>query len=812
VWYSFSSRHMHERPTVTPPAKRDLLDTSASDRDTRKAERLAAIEYLRAVRPGVDHVLQELVDEVRGVFGTDLCMVNLNLSDVQYFRAWSGELHPDLAEARRDSLEHSMCRYVVNTEKPLVVEDFLATEELREQHWLINYGIRFYAGTPLVTSAGPAIGTLCLLNTRSVEFGEEQVKVLGAFARAVVGRLELLGALEREQAARVEEKQRSRELQRTLDSLSAYIAIVDESGEIVAVNDVWRKFAEANGGDPKKVAEGANYLQVCDAATGLHAEEAAAFASGIRAVLSGRQESFEMEYPCHSPTERRWFMGRVTRFSGSETRRAVIAHENITERKLAGEALQDQKVLLETILGQAADAIVVCDEGGRFTFANAAARRMALRDPEGATLDLAPEVLGVAHYPDGRPVPPEQWSITRALRGETTVGRETRMVRPDGTHYDVLISAAPLENAEGELVGAVASLLDITGRKKAEEHTLFQARLLDQVQAAVIATDMDGVVTHWSAHAERLYGFSREETLGRNISELTVGPTKAGLANEIMERLRSGETWEGEFTVRRKDGSTFPAYVIDSLIYDSRGREIGIVGVSTDITERRQAEEERVRLRDREIEVRTQREERRRIARDLHDVVLQDLSGALQSLRLTHLQARNSGLELDLEEELEALGRATSGLRSAMYDLRHEGERPFVKSVESLVELSRQLSPERKISLVVEEGFPEGLAGELSVQLSRILQEALTNARRHSGARSVEVRLRTEDGAVLAAVIDDGRGFDRASPRAGVGLSTMRERVEALGGEIEVQSQLGKGTKVALRVPLEGGTRAPRRL
>jgi signal transduction histidine kinase len=100
----------------------------------------------------------------------------------------------------------------------------------------------------------------------------------------------------------------------------------------------------------------------------------------------------------------------------------------------------------------------------------------------------------------------------------------------------------------------------------------------------------------------------------------------------------------------------------------------------------------------------------------------------------------------------------------------------------------------------------------VGVELLRVLQEALTNARRHSGARSVEVRLRTEDGAVLAAVIDDGRGFDPASPRAGVGLSTMRERVEALGGEIEVKSQLGEGTKVALRVPLEGGTRAPRRL
>jgi signal transduction histidine kinase len=663
---------------------KDRPDTMGSGKGGREAGRLATLEYLRAVRPGVDNVLQELVDEVRDLYGTDLCMVNLGVSDVQYFRAWSGELDPDLAEARQDALEHSMCKYVVDTESPLIVRDFLGTEEFREQHWHVNYGIRFYAGTPLITTDGHAIGTLCLLNTQSVVFGEEQMKVLGAFARAVVGRLELLGALEREQAAKEEEAQRSRELQQTLDSLSAHIAILDESGEIIAVNGVWRSFASANGGDPEKVNEGANYLRVCESAEGLNAEGAAAFAEGIKDVLAGRRASFEMEYPCHAPAERRWFIGRVTPYFCNEKAWAVVAHENITERKLAEEALRDQKILLETILDQAADAIIVCDERGRFTFANAAARRMALHDPRGTTLDDYASVWGAAHYPDGRHVPLEEWPISRALRGETTVGQEARLIRPDGSHLDALISAAPLNNADGDLVGAVAGLLDIT--------------------------------------------------------------------------------------------------------------------------EYRRAEEERDRLHQQEIEVRAQNEERRRIARDLHDVVLQDLSGVLQSLRLTHLRSKDAGMWLDLEEELQALGRANSGLRSAIYDLRHEREGSFVGSVESLVEVNRRLTPEREVALTVGDGFGKAIPPEIGVELLRVLREVLTNSRRHSGARKVDVRLWAEGDTLVVEVTDDGRGFDPTVARGGVGLVGMRERVEGLGGEIEVKSRPGEGTEVTVRVPSERRT------
>ena len=125
----------------------------------------------------------------------------------------------------------------------------------------------------------------------------------------------------------------SGELRSFLNTLPAHIAIVDSSGTIVAVNQAWRDFAASNGAIVSRVMEGINYFEVCDLATGDQSEYAAAFAEGIRSVFSGQREEFEMVYPCHSPTEARWFVGRVIPFTSGSSLRAVVIHENITERE-----------------------------------------------------------------------------------------------------------------------------------------------------------------------------------------------------------------------------------------------------------------------------------------------------------------------------------------------------------------------------------------------------------------------------------------------------------------------------------------------
>jgi len=302
---------------------------------------------------------------------------------------------------------------------------------------------------------------------------------------------------------------------------------------------------------------------------------------------------------------------------------------------------------------------------------------------------------------------------------------------------------------------------------------------------------------------ERTTGYAAEEVLGRNCRFLQGEDRDQPALGELRAAIREERHCTVVLRNYRKNGTLF---YNELSVYPVRGendRLMNFVGIQNDITERRRTEEALREIR---------RAERRRIARDLHDIVLQDLSGALQSLRLIHLQFSTSGAEVDLTEEIGALGRASSGLRSAVYDLRHEKERPFVESVESLVELNRQATPEREVRLVVEEGFPRGLSGEESVELLRVLQEALRNARRHSGARNVEVRLGTEHGEILAEVSDDGRGFDLASVRAGVGLSAMRERIDSLGGTFAVYGRPGEGTRVVVSIPPGNGTPAPRRL
>ncbi len=132
-----------------------------------------------------------------------------------------------------------------------------------------------------------------------------------------------------------------------LNSLSAHIAILDRNGIIIQTNRPWKEFAQANQIRMRPDTVTVNYIELCDSAIGDSAEGARDVAGGIRAVIAGDIDEFVIDYPCHSPQEKRWFYMRVTRLSGAESLRIVVSHENITALKTAEEALIKRELELE---------------------------------------------------------------------------------------------------------------------------------------------------------------------------------------------------------------------------------------------------------------------------------------------------------------------------------------------------------------------------------------------------------------------------------------------------------------------------------
>ncbi len=156
--------------------------------------------------------------------------------------------------------------------------------------------------------------------------------------------LERLKVLEREEGRR---KDAERFAEAVLNSLSAHIAILGREGVIIETNRAWKAFAQANDIRMRPDTLGVNYTELCESSVGDSADQALEVASGIRAVIAGELEEFVIDYPCHSPHEKRWFYMRVTRLAGAETVRVVVSHENITALKRAEEALKKRETELE---------------------------------------------------------------------------------------------------------------------------------------------------------------------------------------------------------------------------------------------------------------------------------------------------------------------------------------------------------------------------------------------------------------------------------------------------------------------------------
>jgi PAS domain S-box-containing protein len=390
---------------------------------------------------------------------------------------------------------------------------------------------------------------------------------------------------------------------------------------------------------------------------------------------------------------------------------------------------------------------------------------------------------------------------------------------------------------EVRLAETVASHIALAvDRQRIADRLHFQANLLDAVGEAVIATDLDGTIVYWNRAAQALYGWSADEVRGRKVVDVVCDPASRAEAAAILARVEAGESWSGEFPVCRRDGRSFRAMVTDTPIRNADGKLIGVIGVSRDISEQKQAEAERSQLLIREQMARADAEAANRAKDEFLATLSHELRtpvtaivGWAQVLRVRagdpaiagraiETIERNAHVQAQLVEDLLDVSRIVSGqLRLDAHPL------DLIPVIEAALDTVR---PAAEVKGIRVESQLDPSAGPVSGdpdRLQQVISNLLANAVKFTPQDGrVQVRLERDGPDVEIAVSDTGQGippaflpqiFDRfrqaesGTARAhgglGLGLAIVRHLVELHGGTVAAESAgEGHGATFRVRLPI----------
>jgi len=330
--------------------------------------------------------------------------------------------------------------------------------------------------------------------------------------------------------------------------------------------------------------------------------------------------------------------------------------------------------------------------------------------------------------------------------------------------------------------------------------------LFENAQDAIYVHDLDGTYTSVNRAAERLSGYTRDEIVGHNFAEFMAPEHIHRLREGIFRTLaKNGETTY-EVEVISKNGRRVPVEVSSRAIYE-KGVMIGVQGTARDITERKHAQEA-LQMFSRQL-IEAQEDERRRIARDLHDQIGQALTAVNMNLHTVQRVCTEPKASPFIKDNIDAVNEALRLVRDLSVDLRP----PLLDDLGLATALRWYVARYARRTGVMTEVLvdlpdTERYSRELETACFRIAQEALTNVARHARASHVSVQLTIQDHVLLLAIRDDGVGFAPAAllklaPRATLGLLGMRERAETVGGTLEINSEISEGTEVRFKFVLQ---------
>ena len=246
---------------------------------------------------------------------------------------------------------------------------------------------------------------------------------------------------------------------------------------------------------------------------------------------------------------------------------------------------------MEDVIRALPAAIYTTDAAGRITFYNEAAAELWGCCPELGKSEFCGSWK--LYWPDGRPMSLGQCPMAIALKERREIrGMEAVAERPDGSFVHFVPYPTPLYDASGTLIGAVNMLIDISDRKRADMQAQRLAAIVESSDDAIVSKDLNGIITSWNHGAERLFGYTAEEVIGKPITML-IPPDRMGEEPEIIGRVRRGERVDHYDTVRRrKDGSLIDISLTVSPLKDADGRIVGASKIARDITERKRAQEQ----------------------------------------------------------------------------------------------------------------------------------------------------------------------------------------------------------------------------
>jgi PAS domain S-box-containing protein len=378
------------------------------------------------------------------------------------------------------------------------------------------------------------------------------------------------------------------------------------------------------------------------------------------------------------------------------------------------------------------------------------------------------------------------------------VGRKTMVLNGRRIHRD----------RDSEQIILLA-LEDVTDKKQAVEDARKQSELLHLAHDGIIVSNLNSAILFWNRGAQEMYGWTAGEACGIVSHQLlkTVFPEPF---EQFRKKLLTSGFWEGELVHSTRDGRRLTVESRHVRQTDQQGRAIAILQINRDITRRREAEESLRSLSARLLQL--QDEERRRVARELHDSTGQSLAALV--LHLSAVSARMSAIDPSYVELLQdAIGlaqKASDETRTLSYllyppTLDHSGLR---SALEWYIDGFTQRS-NVKVDLEVSLG-PKRLPDIVERTVFRVVQESLTNIFRHSGSASAVVCIALGSETVELQVVDKGKGIspnvldtlNRTGGQLGVGIRGMRERVHQLGGWLQVKSVVGGGTTILVGLPV----------